>query len=394
MKRFRPQLRNRRGAIALFTTLLFLALVGLAAVTIDLSRAWFQRNEMQTMADAAALAGAVQLIRTPANKAADSAAWIGNKNRVLGRGLTLTASPPDIVYGNWDRVNKQFINPNQAPDKADAIQVTVVDSTHFLIANRLRWSRYAVRVQAVAWSGAPVSQTECMKPWAMSQTILVDSINSWLNNPQRGVARDLTAADLQALRDMETAKSNKLNFKLFLGDPNSADQLNSGNYYAVNLPPLNKGGGGSAYEQQIVGVDKKTGKKLCESVTVGDTLITKPGGMVGPTNAGMAGSASGKQGPDGMCSDKFALPACKNDDGTPIDVKSAFWSQTTNKGNGTFYATVKVIGSFTLTGYYADDDKGTAVDEAGTIMGRFKPITEMGPVGTATTTLVRPLLVK
>jgi Flp pilus assembly protein TadG len=54
-----PALRNRRGVIAIFTVLLFLAMLTIIAVVVDFARMQFMRNQLQTASDAAALAGAV-----------------------------------------------------------------------------------------------------------------------------------------------------------------------------------------------------------------------------------------------------------------------------------------------------------------------------------------------
>ena len=48
-------MRARRGAIAILTVLLFLALIGIGAIVVDFARMEVMRNQLQTAADAAAL---------------------------------------------------------------------------------------------------------------------------------------------------------------------------------------------------------------------------------------------------------------------------------------------------------------------------------------------------
>ena len=51
------RLKNRKGVFVVLFGLLFMVLMGAAAMSIDLSRIWTMRNELQTAADAGALAG-------------------------------------------------------------------------------------------------------------------------------------------------------------------------------------------------------------------------------------------------------------------------------------------------------------------------------------------------
>jgi len=82
MRRF----RNRRGVFVVLFGILFAVLMGAAAMAIDFSRIWAMRNELQTSADAAALAGAVQLSTTNNSLAkVDSATrWYAAANRAMG----------------------------------------------------------------------------------------------------------------------------------------------------------------------------------------------------------------------------------------------------------------------------------------------------------------------
>ena len=57
--------KNRKGIFVVLFGILFMSLMGAAAISIDFARIWAMRNELQTTADAAALAGAVQIELTP-----------------------------------------------------------------------------------------------------------------------------------------------------------------------------------------------------------------------------------------------------------------------------------------------------------------------------------------
>lgn len=58
--------RRRRGATLIMVALFSVAIVGMAAFAIDLSRLYVGTNELQTRADATALNAALLLQRNPA----------------------------------------------------------------------------------------------------------------------------------------------------------------------------------------------------------------------------------------------------------------------------------------------------------------------------------------
>src|SRR5687767_12096847 len=71
-RRIAMKLRARRGAVVVMLGIMMVALVSVSAISIDFSRLWALRNELQTSADAAAHAGAIQLL--PPNNAANTIA--------------------------------------------------------------------------------------------------------------------------------------------------------------------------------------------------------------------------------------------------------------------------------------------------------------------------------
>src|SRR5687767_13909760 len=104
------RLANRKGIFVVLFGLLFMVLMGAAAISIDMSRIWTMRNELQTAADAGALAGAVQL--TPPHDDAyamvnDSARAIARLNTALYDLVTV-----DFVHtGVWDDDAGTFTSP-------------------------------------------------------------------------------------------------------------------------------------------------------------------------------------------------------------------------------------------------------------------------------------------
>jgi hypothetical protein len=376
------KLRARRGAIAILTVLLFLALLGVGAIVVDFARMEFMRNQLQTAADAAALAGAVQLTSANKNNYLDKAKSVGQANPLFDQNVVI---PDDAVeVGNWDPDQRLFEPNGGNPTTANAVRVTLHHDASYLIANRLGVPVKTVGAQAVAWAGPSVGKTDCMKPWALWYGLLMGKINTYrgIANTQDNLTRPMTPDDVDALRQMnEDART----FNIFLGTLNDKSQvLNSGNFYAVDLPPVQYADGtpgtpltgGSAYTDAIAGVDKN-GNPVCYSVGVGDILQTEPGAMIGPTKQGMSPN---------VCA-TLAGDNCLDAAGNPPVIKSAFWTQATKKGGGKFNAQVTIIGSFTLKKFYQQSNDLH-------IVGTFEPLADNGPVGTETTTLVKIILVQ
>ena len=65
--------RNRRGAAAALFLVMTVALLGVMAVTIDVTRLMAIRAELQTAADAAALAGVIELLNDGGDSSRDTA---------------------------------------------------------------------------------------------------------------------------------------------------------------------------------------------------------------------------------------------------------------------------------------------------------------------------------
>ena len=92
-------MRDTEGAVAVMTVLILVALLGMAALAIDLGQIYFVRNDLQNTADAAALAAAGKLITTQngvavrdANAAQQAALTVAQLQRQL-------AGLPDIAPG-------------------------------------------------------------------------------------------------------------------------------------------------------------------------------------------------------------------------------------------------------------------------------------------------------
>jgi Flp pilus assembly protein TadG len=126
---------RERGAITPILAVSLAMALGLMALTVDLGQLFVGKNELQNIADAAALAGAKKLIQEdPSNpgravvnctEAITKAQAIAAENRSSGAAMTVTGA--DVVVGQWDHATGSFTRTGCSanPMEVTAIQVTV-----------------------------------------------------------------------------------------------------------------------------------------------------------------------------------------------------------------------------------------------------------------------------
>src|SRR5262245_54402057 len=101
--------KSERGAILVATVLALPALLALVAVGIDTGRIAFTATEVQNVADAAATAGAQNLLEGgTATTARSQAQTVGAQNAVNGSGATVL--PAQIEVGQYNYQTHTFVN--------------------------------------------------------------------------------------------------------------------------------------------------------------------------------------------------------------------------------------------------------------------------------------------
>lgn len=407
------RLKARRGAVVVMLGIMIVALVSITAISIDFSRLWSLRNELQTSADAAAHAGAIQLL--PPNNAGQTiavATSYGHLNLAMQDSVTVDS----VILGDWDDNVRVFI-PGAA--HTDAVSVVVSRQSTGLIMAILGVAAPRLKARAIGWADAPVNTSAgCIKPMAVPFTQLMYKINvkrGIANTPDTlGLYRPFDAdSDMVALGNMSPAERT---FSLKLGSGTVTDTLGalSGNYQAVKLgrywsvqdsayadpPPEN--GGAQVFKEHMSG-------GTCHNLTVGDSLITEPGVMAGPTVCGAytGGNGCGQVSGPGICSslvgesdntpktDLTYGNCLDSDNNHGVDIKAAFYRCVTGC-NGLSTVEVSLLGSFTLTKVYpegSNPNQSPSFDKA-EIQGFFKPVSDPGTVGPGSTTLVRPIIVR
>ena len=309
MQRRTPRLKTRRGATAVLVAILIVVVGGMAAFAIDLARVYTGVNEMQTGADASALAGAIQLQHSGASPVSAVQSFAANN---LAFGSAISVPSADVQGGLWNPAASTFTaSANWAVNNAVRVTTRATPATSF---GRLmgRTSVSATR-SAVAWI-ANQSTRDCIKPWGID----VATVNALLTNPittQAGIAelrsRTSTLPGQQALTiivgpDGNTA-GNALpaRFQALTGANSSRRQYqnaiidqacdNTSDYSAGTVTQVQPGNGGgdvprttvSAVELNLQGNQGNGGVQTCRAQTdLNDATCYIPGNgaaVAGPT---------------------------------------------------------------------------------------------------------------
>ena len=190
---------ERNGATLVIVAIVTVVLFAFTAFAIDLGRAYLSRAQLQTTADAAALAAVVEIReRTPElapTRAVQNAAY----NRVQTEFADVQVT--DVIPGQWrDDTEPKFVpRASWSDSTVNAAQVTARYTMDYGFARVMGFTNIPITTQAIAAVGY-VQGVDCVKPWAVSyEAMLTTLFDSTYGIPSPGVDYDLTAADIIAL---------------------------------------------------------------------------------------------------------------------------------------------------------------------------------------------------
>ncbi|MBN2089296.1 hypothetical protein JW964_06770 [candidate division KSB1 bacterium] len=219
--------KNQFGNILAFSAIGLGVLFGFAALSVDIGYMLTARNQLQSAVDAAALAGAAQLVNSQSS-AINAAIQFAGRNTFVNQ--TVQLSVADISFPTPTRIQVQTTQP-----------------INLFFSRVLGIQTANISAMAVAELGTIVG-TGGTKPWAVPDF-------GWTTGTPVVI------------------KSGVL----------GAPATNPGYFYPVDFPPLNRGTpetGAQAYEENITyGADSE--------IFIGDQLQVEPGNMVGPTQQGV-----------------------------------------------------------------------------------------------------------
>ncbi len=260
-------LRSEKGSALIMVAVALLGIGAIAAISMDGAMMLATRNQLQSAADAAALAGASGLVEGDQDLAVERAiAFAGHNEAVLDAGrssVVITAA--DIEF-----------------PAADIIRVTAHRTAAGGDPLRLFFRRLAnpaalnqADITAVAAAQAfDVCGSRCLRPWAIP--------DRWDDADGDGEYDDGEIYDPDATGYVAP---NDVGARITLKVGNPQHTITPGIFYPVNYPPLDTGQGSPLtganwYREWIANCSPYT-------MEVGDRLQLEPGNMVGPTAHGM-----------------------------------------------------------------------------------------------------------
>lgn len=177
---------SRRGATMVLVAVLIVVVGGMAAFAVDLARIYSGVNEMQTGADAAALAGALRFQRSPGLSPVTQTQAFASTNTAFGTPISLATA--DVETGYWNPAQGGSFNPSVALNVANGVRVTVRRSPSLAFGGLMSRSTVSATRSAIAWI-ANQSAKECVLPWGFPVAYVNTLITPYTINSQAGVNR-------------------------------------------------------------------------------------------------------------------------------------------------------------------------------------------------------------
>jgi len=337
------RLRSRKGATLVLVAILMTALIGFAGIAVDASRLYVMRAELQTAADAAAVAGIVEVKDKRNANAPTVAITYAQNNLVEHIAPTMTAA--DVEPGTWNFATNVFTPVATWTDpNLNSVRATAHYAGSYTFARVFGGTGQTVTARAVGALGY-VSTQDCLKPWAVSYQTLLNALYPPAGT-KNALTYNLTAQDITTLSGM-SAPANQVT--LLNGTTN---QLTPGNIAQVQVSsPWN---GNAAYKNAITGP--------CPNLEIGPGTI-----LHGDPGAGSGQTAQALQTLCGVNGNpqNFACPGIK--------VKLAIWDQNNGASGANLTVRVKYVGVFGITQFRKGS--GTAADQ---ITGYFSTMATSG----------------
>jgi hypothetical protein len=313
---------KRKGITLVMVAMLMTVIIGVTGIAIDASRLYVMRAELQTTADASAIAGIVEVKDKRPTNAPTAALQYVPFNTVERQNATLSAG--NVEGGSWDFATNSFTPLASWTDPAlNAVRVTASYPGQYTFARIFGTTGKLVQARAVAALGF-VSTTSCLRPWAVSYQFMLDELY-----PPAGTkdpSYNLTAQDIQTLTNMSYPANS---ITMLQGSQNT---LTNGNIAQVQVN--NPWNGNNAYKDAITG---------CSNMPIGPGTILNgdPGNGGGQTANALksfcdANGGTSKTGPQ----DFTCLGQPK--------VKLAMWDQNNGLSGANLTVRVKYVGVFAI----------------------------------------------
>jgi Flp pilus assembly protein TadG len=374
---------DRRGAIVVMTGIMIVALMLIAAISVDASRIFAAKNELQTSADAAALAGALQMLRDSAT-AVDSARAFALRNSVEQQSVDSVR----IELGVW-RSASGFC-PASDCSPVDAVRITTQRAIPLSLARVFGDTTLSLSASATAWSTAPIAAARCARPIALPYAALLHT----LGYPPWNVDYDLTEDDILRLRNMPVGERDTIFHYGNDGrddtvddepDPDDLDE-----YFPIDIDSTWNRSDPETDDRPTITSQSfqsyMSGVSCSRTVRPGDQVRAEPGNKATAMSDALGQDCVLRGG-------QWLGNRCATSTGDEMDlpIPVVFWRDVGEWHGGRVRITVKSVGSFVVRHIY--DPSSTDVNVRASLDGYFTMRQGFGAVATGGSTLVRPILV-
>jgi hypothetical protein len=346
--------------------LLITVLVGMAGFAIDFSRMYVMKAQLQTTADASALAAIIEV----RDKRPTNAVPVAQQYPPLNRVETQEAFLPSdsIQPGTWNFGTRSFQPLSSWTDPGvTAVRVTARYTGEYTFGRVFGASTSGLRAVAVAAVGY-VGASDCIRPWAVSYQALLDGLfGTGVKDP----SYNLTSEDIQRLAQMSAAGAVPLALL-----KSTSSQITSGNIAEVVVNnPWSGNSPNDGYQGAIAG---------CANMVIG------PGTWLN-ANPG-AGSGQTENALKDFCKKNGGVTV-KGQDFTCIGqpkVKMAVWDIYNGSPGNNLKFRVKYIGVFAIVSYTKGVGKAKSDEQ---ITGYFSSMASDGAFSSTPSPVTGPVAI-
>lgn len=278
------RIRRARGAVLIHVALILIAMTALSALAIDMGVNYVGRGQVQSAADAAALAAAV------------SRSFVDPNDAALAQNSGVAAARANNVWGAQPDVLTTDITFPACPAGAPGVAGTCVQAEVFrttygrtggtplptFFARFVGVNDQGAKARALAQMRAGSGTADCVKPWGLPDKWIevrnpADEFNRYrLTGGNRGQLLPGVVDSYDPAQGYALPADYGRQVTLYIGG-NGNDALSPGFFQPVVVDPGNVGG--SRYRDAIVGC-------VGTNIGPGTVLQPEPGRMVGPTTHG------------------------------------------------------------------------------------------------------------
>lgn len=237
--KFKGLWQTERGAVAVIAALMLTGLVALTGTAVDLGMVYSARSELQNATDAAAMAGAAELVmdtngddvvETNYNGAMSTAISFVESNNITTDALVWTDESDLYEAGLWDFDLGDFaqVGDSANPDDLNAVRVSMQRPVDMLFANIVGLGQVQVGVSSTAFLGCAGSGGKADLPLAINAAVL-DSLG-----PDSDIVLNSENEENGQWTSFFTWPTNKNSVDYFMDHPEEIPPINVGDEIAMN----------------------------------------------------------------------------------------------------------------------------------------------------------------